>query len=192
MSKHPPEWVCETYLNMNREKNEEMDRMGGELILLKKYTDDMDEGNMRLRLSGPGPKEHKEEVEKLRSEVETFQEKSQLLAQENADLRDSVHDLAQMVIAGSPKTVGVDKAIQAEPAAADKEVQTVGYTYADVLSQTEREEEKVEVKRGTGTTDDEEMIDAPVPNQRNCDRLQVSQPKIQQMILQLAIPQGPL
>ena len=56
-----------------------MDRMAGELILLKKYTDDVDEENMRLRLSGPGPKEHKEEVEKLRREVETFQEQAQLL-----------------------------------------------------------------------------------------------------------------
>ena len=65
MHKHPPAWVCETYLNMNKEKNEEMDRMAGELILLKKYTDDVDEENMRLRLSGPGPKEHKEEVEKF-------------------------------------------------------------------------------------------------------------------------------
>ena len=148
MRKHPPAWVCETYLEMNREKNEEMDRMVGERILLKKYTDNVDEENMRLRLSGPVPKEHKEEVEKLRREVETFQEKSQLLAQENADLRDSVHHLAQMVIAGSPKTVGVDKAIQAEPTVTDKEVQTVSRTYADVLSQTEREEEEVEVKRG--------------------------------------------
>ena len=87
----------------------------------------------------------------------------QLLAQENADLRDSVHHLAQMVIAGSPTTVRVDKAIQAEPAVANKEVQSVSRTYADVLSQTEMEEEKVEVKRGTGTSDDEEMIDAPVP-----------------------------
>ena len=25
MRKHPPAWVCETYLDMNREKNEEMD-----------------------------------------------------------------------------------------------------------------------------------------------------------------------
>ena len=39
----------------------------------------------------------------------------------------------------------------------------MSHTYADVLSQTEREEETVEVKRGTGTTDDEEMIYAPVP-----------------------------
>ena len=43
MCKHPPAWVRETYLDMNREENEEMDRMAGELILLKKYTDDMDE-----------------------------------------------------------------------------------------------------------------------------------------------------
>ena len=95
--------------------------------------------------------------------VETFQDKAQLLAQENADLRDSVHHLAQMVIAGSPKTVGVDKAVQAEPAVADKEVQTVSRTYADVRSQTEREEEKVEFTGGTGAADDEEMIDATVP-----------------------------
>ena len=72
MRKHLSTWVCETYLNMNREKNKEMDRMAGELILLKKYTNDVDEENMRLRLSGPEPKEHKEEVEKLRREVETF------------------------------------------------------------------------------------------------------------------------
>ena len=167
MRKHPPAWVCETYLDMDREKNEEIDRMARELILLKKYMDDVDEENMRLRLSGLGPKEHKEEVEKLRREVETFQQKAQLLAQENADMRDSVHHLAQMVIAGSPTTVGVDKAIQAEPAVADKEVQSVSRTYADVLSQSEREEEKVEVKRGTGTTDDEEIIDAPVPKPTN-------------------------
>ena len=43
---------------MNRERNEEMDRMAGELILLKKYTDDVDEENMRLRLSSLRPKEH--------------------------------------------------------------------------------------------------------------------------------------
>ena len=145
--KHPPTWVCETYLDMNREKNDEMNRMAGELILLKKYTDDVDPENMRLRLSGPGPKEHKEEVVKLRREVETFQEKAQLLAQENADLRDSVQHLAQMVMTGSSKTVSVDKAIQAEPTVTEKEVQTVSRTYADVLSQTEKEEEKVEVKR---------------------------------------------
>ena len=64
--KHPPAWVCETNLDINREKNEEMERMAGELIILKKYTDDVDEENMRLRLSGPGPKKHKKEVEKLR------------------------------------------------------------------------------------------------------------------------------
>ena len=111
--KHPPALVCETYLDMNTEKNEEMDRMAGELILLKKYTDDVDAENLRLRLSGPRPKKHKEELEKLRREVETFQEKAQLLAQENADLHDSVQHLAQMVMTWSPKTVGVDKAIQA-------------------------------------------------------------------------------
>ena len=72
MRKHPPAWVCETYLDMNREKNEEMDRMAGELILPKKYTDDVDEENIRLRLTGLGPKKHKEEVEKLRREAETF------------------------------------------------------------------------------------------------------------------------
>ena len=126
-------------------------------------TDDVDEENIRLRLSGIGPKEYNVEVEKLKREVETFQEKAQLLAQENADLRNSVHHLAQMVIVGLPKTVGVDKAIQAETTVAEKEVQTMSRMYADVLSQTEKVEEKVEVKRGTGTTDDEEMIDAPVP-----------------------------
>ena len=99
----------------------------------------------------------------MRREVETFQDKAQLLAQQNADLRDSVHHLAQMVMAESVKIVGVDKAIQAEPTVTEKEVQTVSCTYADVLSQTETELEKVEVKRGTGTTDDEEMIDASVP-----------------------------
>ena len=101
----------------------------------------------------------------MRREVETFQEKAQRLAQENADLCDSVHHLVQMVIAGSPKTVGVDRAVQAETTVAEKEVQTVCCTYADVLSQKEKEVEKEEVKRGTGTTDDEEMIDAPVPEQ---------------------------
>ena len=66
-------------------------------------------------------------------------------------------------MAGSPQTVGVDNAIQAEPTVADKGVQTVSRTYADVLSQTEKEVAEVEVKRGTGITDDEDMIDAPVP-----------------------------
>ena len=86
----------------------------------------------------------------MRREVKIFQEKAQLLAQENADLCDSVQHLAQMVMTGSPKTVRVDKAIQAEPTVTEKEVQTVSRTYAVVLSQTEREEEKVKVKRGTG------------------------------------------
>ena len=98
---------------------------------------------MRLWLSGPKPKEHIEEVDKLKREVETFQEKAQLLAQENADLRDSVHHLAHMVMAGSPKTVGMDKAVQAEPTVTEKEVQTVSHMYADVLSQTEKVEAKV-------------------------------------------------
>ena len=163
MRKHPLARVWETYLDINREKNEEIDRMVWELTLLKKYTDNVDEENTRLRLSGLGPKEHKEAVEKWRGEVETFQEKAQLLTQENADLGDSVHHFAQMVMAGSTKTVGVDKAIQAEPTVTEKEVQTVSRIYGDMLSQTEKEEEKVEVKRGTGTTDDEEIIDALVP-----------------------------
>ena len=50
------------------------------------------------------------------------------------DLHDSVHHLAQIVVSGSPKTVGVDKAIQAEPTVTEKEVQTTSRTYGDVLS----------------------------------------------------------
>ena len=95
--------------------------------------------------------------------METIQKKAQLLAEENADLRDSVHHLAKMVMAGSLNIVVVDKAIQAEPIVTEKEVRTMSHKYADVLSQIEKVEEKVEVKRGTGTTNDEEMIDAPVP-----------------------------
>ena len=49
MRKHPPVRVCETYLYMNWEKNQQMYRLAGELMLLKKYTDDMDEKNMRSR-----------------------------------------------------------------------------------------------------------------------------------------------
>ena len=165
--KQTPAWVCETYLDMNRETNEEMDRMVGELIVLKKYMGNVEAEIMRLRLSGPGPKEHKKEVEKSKREVGTFQEKAPLLAQGNVDLCDSVDHLAQMVMTWSPKTVGKDKAFQSEPMVTEKKVQNVSPRYADVLSQTEKEAEKEEANRGTDTTDDEEMIDAAVTKQIN-------------------------
>ena len=99
--------------------------------------------------------------------METFLENVQLLAQGNTELHDSVHHFAQMLMAGSPETVGVDKAIQAEPMVIEKKVQTACRKYADVLSQTVKVEEKEDVKRGTGTTDDEGMIVATVPKPRN-------------------------
>ena len=96
----------------------------------------MNEENIGLWLSGLGPKKQKEEVDQWKEEVDTFQKKVQILAKENADLCDSVHHLAQMVLTGSLASIGVDKAIQAGPTIIEKKVETVTHTYTNVLSQT--------------------------------------------------------
>ena len=56
---------------------------------------------MRLRLSGPGPTDYQEEVGNLKWEMETFQKRAQILVKENVDLRDSVHQMGQMLLTGS-------------------------------------------------------------------------------------------
>ena len=99
----------------------------------------------------------------LKEHLEQSQSREKILLRENTDLHNMIKNLQEMI--EEEKKVTIDKWLQTQPKVAKKIVQTVCFTYARVLTQTDvvAEEGREQRSVGTETTADVEMTDASVP-----------------------------